>query len=62
MIICIPCGYIYENKEKFKILPESWHCPECGASIQSFSEIDVSSPEKTISNRSIPLLGTGGIN
>lgn len=50
MIICTPCGYIYENKESFERLPESWHCPECGASIQSFSEIDVSLLEKTIGN------------
>ena len=46
MTICIPCGYIYEGDEPFESLPEAWYCPDCGANIKSFAEIDESLPEK----------------
>jgi len=43
----MPCGYIYEqNEPPFSDLAEDWCCPECGASIQSFAEIDESLPEQ----------------
>ncbi len=49
--ICLSCGYLFdENKgdKKNKIepntsflsLPENWICPDCGASKDSFEEID----------------------
>jgi rubredoxin len=45
MTICIPCGYIYQADEPFESLPESWCCPGCGASLNSFAEIDESLPQ-----------------
>ncbi len=44
-IICIPCGYNYEETQNFETLNDSWHCPDCGGSINNFAEIDVSLPE-----------------
>jgi len=44
--ICIPCGYIYQGEITFDELPEDWLCPDCGAVIGSFAEIDESLPEK----------------
>lgn len=28
--ICVVCGYVYEGKQDFDDLPESWVCPICG--------------------------------
>mgnify|MGYP000880962328 CR=1 FL=1 len=49
--ICNICGYIYDSNEGdssqevvpgtlFSELPEDWVCPECGTSIDNFTEID----------------------
>lgn len=47
MMICIPCGYIYEqNEQPFSALTKDWCCPECGANLQSFAEIDESLPKQ----------------
>jgi len=45
--ICIPCGYIYQGEITFDELPEDWVCPDCGAAIKFFSEIDASLSEKS---------------
>lgn len=50
--ICSICGYIYDITQgdptqdidpgiSFYELPDEWVCPECGASKDSFSEIEV---------------------
>jgi rubredoxin len=47
---CSICGYIYDPKEgdpdsgiapgtPFSDLPESWRCPQCGASKDDFEEL-----------------------
>ncbi len=39
--ICIPCGYIYKGELAFEFLADDWCCPDCGASMNSFQQIDV---------------------
>jgi rubredoxin len=47
---CEICGYIYDPQKgdsdsgiapgtPFSDLPESWHCPQCGASKADFKEL-----------------------
>lgn len=41
--VCILCGYIYDDNEhdvKFVDLPEDWVCPLCGATKESFHELE----------------------
>ena len=41
--ICDICGYVYDDEKedvKFEDLPDTWICPICGASKDSFSKMD----------------------
>lgn len=41
--ICDICGFIYDDETEstnFEDLPDSWVCPICGASKNSFSKQD----------------------
>ncbi|MFC1856131.1 rubredoxin [Thermodesulfobacteriota bacterium] len=48
---CIICGYVYDPAAgdpsqnitagtAFESLPEDWCCPECGATIDEFEEVE----------------------
>jgi rubredoxin len=50
--ICVVCGYIYDEEmgwpedgiaagTRWEDVPESWECPECGASKSDFEMVEI---------------------
>ena len=50
--MCVVCGFVYDEENglpeegiapgtKWADIPESWKCPECGASKEEFEMIEI---------------------
>lgn len=50
--VCVICGFVYDEEQglpdhgfpagtKWEDIPDSWHCPECGASKAEFEMIEI---------------------